>query len=83
MDGDSLDRRVLYLLLFLDALVLFYRFGRDGRSRFRGVVLLNVSCGSGDGSPSLATTDADRKSDTYGGDSECDSKSSTRLRFEC
>ena len=62
MDGDSLDRRVLYLLLFLDALVLFYRFGGDGRGAFalRGVVLLNVSCGSGDGSPSLATTDAER-----------------------
>ena len=47
--------------LFLDPLVLFYRLGRDGGRGFalRGVVLLNVSCGSGDGSPSLATTDAD------------------------
>ena len=50
----SLDRRSLPVLL--DALILFYRFGRDGRGRFRGVVLLNVSCGSGDGTPGFATT---------------------------
>ena len=47
--------------LFLDPLVLFYRFGRDGGRGFalRGVVLLNVSCGSGDSPPCLATTHAD------------------------
>ena len=50
-------------LSLLDALILFDGLGRDGRGRFglRGVQLLNVSCGSGDGSPSLATTDADTK----------------------
>ena len=62
MDGDSLDRRVLYLLLFLYALVLLYRFGSDSLRDFRGVISLDVSCGSGDGSPSLATTDADCES---------------------
>ena len=46
-------------LLFLDPLVLFYRFGRDSRRDFRRVIALDVSCGSGDGAPSLATTDAD------------------------
>ena len=47
--------------LFLDPLVLFYRFGRDGGRGFalRGVVLLNVSCGSGDSPPCFATTHAD------------------------
>ena len=53
--------------LLLLALVLLYRLGRDGRGRFGGVVLLNVSGGSGDGSPSLATTDADG----YGGECDC------------
>ena len=53
-------------LLLPDPLVLFHRFGGDGRGRFRRVGLLNVSCGSGDGSPSLATTDADSEtSDQY------------------
>ena len=61
MDGDSFDRRVLYLF-FLYALILLYRFGRDSLRDFRGVIGLNVSCGSGDGSPSLATTDADCES---------------------
>ena len=46
------------LLVFLHPGVLLNRLGGDGRGRFRGVVLLNVSCGSGDGSPSLATTHA-------------------------
>ena len=47
--------------LFFDALILFHSLGGDGRGDFtlRRVVLLNVSGGSGDGSPSLATTDAD------------------------
>ena len=47
--------------LFFLALVLLYRFGRDGRGGLglRRVVLLNVSCGSGDSPPCLATTDAD------------------------
>ena len=59
---------VFGFLLLLD-LVLLYRFGRDGRGGLglRRVVLLNVSCGSGDGSPSLATTDADG----YGGECDC------------
>ena len=52
-------------LFFLDAYVLFGGFGRDGRGGLglRRVVLLNVSCGSGDSPPCLATTDADE----YGG----------------
>ena len=45
--------------LFLVTLVFLYRLGRDGRSRFDGIVLLNVSCVGSDGTPSLATTDAD------------------------
>ena len=47
--------------LFLLALVFLYRFGRDGGRGLglRGVVLLNVSGGSGDSPPCLATTDAD------------------------
>ena len=51
-------------LVFLHALVFLYRFGGDGRGCFalRGVGLLNVSCGCGDGTPSLATTDADSDS---------------------
>ena len=48
-----------FTCLLFDAGVLLYRLGRDSRGRFRGVVLLNVSAGSGDGSPCLATTDAD------------------------
>ena len=57
----SFDRRVLYLLVLFDPLILLYRFGRDGGRGFalRGVVLLNVSCGSGDSPPSFATTDTD------------------------
>ena len=54
-------------LFFLDAYVLFGGFGGDGRGRFGGVVLLNVRAGRGDGSPSLATTDADG----YGGECDC------------
>ena len=48
-------------LFFLDPLILLYRFGGDGRGGLglRRVVLLNVSCGSGDSPPCLATTDAD------------------------
>ena len=57
----SLKSRGLYDLFLLDALILFHHFGGDGRSRFGGVALLNVSGGSGDGSPSLATTDAGSK----------------------
>lgn len=47
--------------LFFLALIFFYRFGRDGCGGLglRRVVLLNVSCGSGDSPPCLATTDAD------------------------
>ena len=66
MDKHSFNRRVLYLL-FLDSLIFLHSLGGDGRGRFGGVVLLNVSCGSGDGSPSLATTDADG----YGGECDC------------
>ena len=57
---DVLLIGVSFTYLLFDACVLFYRFGGDGRRCFalRGVVLLNVSAGSGDGSPSLATTDA-------------------------
>ena len=58
----SLKSRGLYDLFLLDPLVLFHHFGGDGRSRFGGVALLNVSGGSGDGSPSLATTDAGSES---------------------
>ena len=59
----SLEGRAGEGFLLLLALVLFYRLGGDGRGRFGGVVLLNVSCGSGDSPPCLATTDADE----YGG----------------
>ena len=47
-------------LPFLHALVLLYRFGRDsGGVSAGGVGLLDVGSRGGDGSPSLATTDAD------------------------
>ena len=46
-------------LLLPNTYVFFSRFGGDGRGAFRRVVGLNISCGSGDGSPSLATTDTD------------------------
>ena len=48
-------------LVFLYPLVLFYRFGGNGRRGFTGgrVVLLNVSSGSGDGSPCFATRSSD------------------------
>ena len=46
-------------MLLLNTLVLLYRFGGDRGSGFGAVVSLNAGCGSGDGSPSLATTDAD------------------------
>jgi hypothetical protein len=53
-----LPRFPLRIRSFLHPCVLLYRLSGDGCGRFRGVVLLNVSCGSGDGSPCLATTDA-------------------------
>ena len=42
--------------------VLFGCFGRDGRGRLRfgRVVLLNVGCGGGDSTPSLAGLITDR-----------------------
>jgi len=43
-------------LFLLHALILFHGFGGDSRGRFGGIVLLDVSGGSGDGSPSLART---------------------------
>lgn len=57
----SLEGRAGEGFLFLLALILFYRFGGDGCGGLglRGVVLLNVSGGSGDSPPCLATTDAD------------------------
>ena len=65
-------------LFFLDAYVLFGGFGGDGRGRFGGVVLLNVSCGSGDSPPCLATTDADE----YGGhDYRTKQNNCPRFRF--
>ena len=68
-----------FRLFLLDPLVLFYRFGRDGGRGFalRGVVLLNVSCGSGDSPPSFATTDAASES----GQSDC-TKQDQGFRFE-
>ena len=54
-----------FTYLLFDPGVLLYRFGGDSRGRLRGVVLLNVSAGSGDGSPSLATTDADGYTSKY------------------
>ena len=65
--------------LFLNPLVLFYRLGRDGGRGFalRGVVLLNVSCGSGDSPPCLATTDAASES----GQNDC-TKQDQGFRFE-
>ena len=64
--SDSFFSQASRLPVFLYPLIFLHRFGGDGRGRFRGVVLLNVSCGSGDGSPSLATTDADcETSDQY------------------
>lgn len=79
----SFNRRTVYLFLFY-ALVLFYRLGRDGGRGFalRGIVLLNVSAGSGDGSPSLATTDADSDCATDSHHQEGDEQTSTRLRSE-
>ena len=50
---------ILYLLFFLHALIFLDGFRRDGGQGLCRVVLLNISCGSGDGSPSFATTDAD------------------------
>ena len=49
---------ILYLLFFLHALIFLDGFGRDSGRGLRRVVLLNIRCGRGDGSPSLATTDA-------------------------
>ena len=46
-------------LPFLDALVFLHSLGGDSRGRLCRVVLLYVGGGGGDGSPSLATTDAD------------------------
>ena len=51
----------LRLFVLFHALILFHGLGGDGRGRLTGAVrLLNVRGGSGDGSPSLATTDANR-----------------------
>ena len=47
------------MLVFLHPCVLLNRLGGDGRSCFRGVVLLNVSCGSGDGPPRPARCGCD------------------------
>ena len=49
------------MLLFL-ALILFYRFGRDGRGglRFRGVVGLHIGGGGGDSAPGFAGLITDR-----------------------
>ena len=49
------------MLLFL-ALILFYRFGRDGRGglRFCGVVGLHIGGGGCDSAPSLAGLTTDR-----------------------
>ena len=47
--------------------VLLNCFGRDGRGDLRRVVLLDVRGGSGDGTPRLATTDADCE----GAEDEC------------
>ena len=49
-------------LPFFDPGVFLYRFGRDGRGRLRfgRVVLLNVGCGGGDSTPSLAGLITDR-----------------------
>ena len=66
--------------LFFLALVLLYRLGRDGGRGLglRRVVLLNVSCGSGDSPPCLATTDADE----YGGhDYRTKQNNCPRFRF--
>ena len=46
-------------MLLFNSLILLYRFGGDRGSRLGAVVGLNAGGGSGDGSPSLATTDAD------------------------
>ena len=53
--------RVGFWFLLLLTLILLYRLGSDGRGRLvlDRVVLLNVSCGSGDSPPCLTTTDAD------------------------
>ena len=58
------------MLVFLHPGVLLNRLGGDGRSCFRGVVLLNVSCGSGDGSPCLATSGCDADSTNRHDDKE-------------
>ncbi len=55
-DSIPESNSTLAILLFYTG-VLLYRFGLDGRGRFRGIVLLNVSCGGGDGTPGFATTD--------------------------
>ena len=49
-------------LALLHALVLFHRFGGDGRGglRFRGVVGLHIGGGGGDSTPSLAGLITDR-----------------------
>lgn len=61
MEKTAKNTGCVDLLVFLHTCVLLNRLGGDGCGRLRGVVLLNVSCGSGDGSPSLATTDANSK----------------------
>ena len=59
----------LAILLFYTG-VLLYRFGLDGRGRFRSVVLLNVSCGSGDGTPGFATTDTNGEGAKHEGEKQ-------------
>lgn len=68
------------MLVFLHPCVLLNRLGGDGRGRFRGVVLPNVSCGSGDGSPCLATSGCDADSTNHHDDKDL-SHVSFKLRF--
>ena len=68
------------MLVFLHPCVLLYRLSGDGCGRFRGVVLLNVSCGSGDGSPCLATSGCDADSTNRHDDKDL-SHVSFKLRF--
>jgi len=72
------DRK--HLLSFFYTCVLLYRLSGDGCGRFRGVVLLNVSSGSGDGSPCLATSGCDADSTNRHDDKDL-SHVSFKLRF--
>ena len=49
----------MFVRLPLLTAILLDGLGDDGGGGFGGVVLLNVSCGSGDSPPCFATTDAD------------------------